>query len=93
MYGAILVPAAACAQETTTYTYDAKGRVVAIARTGGPSQGVATTYSYDKADNRTNVSVSNSPKGSGSGGDGATSKTMTLIVVPLNGFTIIPVLR
>jgi uncharacterized protein RhaS with RHS repeats len=51
--------APAYAQETTTYTYDAKGRVVGVVRSGGPSSGTNTQYQYDKADNRTNVTVSN----------------------------------
>ena len=46
------------AQETTSFGYDALGRVVAVARTGGPSNGATTQYQYDPADNRTNVTVS-----------------------------------
>nr|WP_084787707.1 hypothetical protein [Sphingomonas yabuuchiae] len=41
--------------ETTTYTYDAKGRLVQTVKAGGPGDGTTTTYSHDKADNRTRV--------------------------------------
>lgn len=88
---AVAAPVAAHA-ETVTYTYDAKGRVVGVSRSGGPLNGTSTTYTYDKADNRTNVTVANSPLGNGNGqGSGATASTTTYIVVPLNGFTLIPI--
>lgn len=88
-----LFTGAAHAQETTTYTYDAKGRVITTTRSGGPSNGVNATYTYDKADNRTNVTVAGSPNGSGGPGSdgGASTSTTIYIVVPLNGFTIIPI--
>jgi uncharacterized protein RhaS with RHS repeats len=54
-------PALAIAAETITYTYDAKGRLVKVARTGTVNNGVNTSYSYDKADNRTNKSTTGSP--------------------------------
>jgi hypothetical protein len=40
------------AAETVTYTYDAKGRLVKVVRTGTVNNNVETVYSYDKADNR-----------------------------------------
>jgi hypothetical protein len=81
---------AAQAQETTTYTYDAKGRVTQSTKSGGPANGTQSSYSYDQADNRTNVTVTGSPNGSGNGsGDGATAGTIGFVVVPLNGFTLI----
>lgn len=43
------------AGETTTYTYDAKGRLVKAERSGTINNGVKTEYSHDKADNRSNV--------------------------------------
>jgi hypothetical protein len=49
--------AAAMAAETITYTYDARGRLVKVVRTGSVNNNVSATYSYDKADNRTNVNV------------------------------------
>ena len=48
---------AAWANETITYTYDARGRLVKVVRTGSVNNNVSANYSYDKADNRTNVNV------------------------------------
>jgi uncharacterized protein involved in exopolysaccharide biosynthesis len=55
--------AAAAASETITYTYDSRGRLVKVVRTGTVNNNVTANYSYDKADNRTNVNVAspNSP--------------------------------
>ena len=57
------IAAAAVASETITYTYDARGRLVKVVRTGTVNNNVSANYSYDKADNRTNVNVTspNSP--------------------------------
>lgn len=51
----ILSPAAA--DETVNYTYDARGRLTGVSRSGTVNDGVAAAYSYDKGDNRTNVTV------------------------------------
>ena len=51
---ALGLAAAAMASETITYTYDARGRLTKVARSGTVNSGVSTSYSYDKADNRTN---------------------------------------
>lgn len=51
----LLWASAASATETVTYTYDAKGRLVKVERTGTVNNNVTTTYSHDKADNRTKV--------------------------------------
>lgn len=51
---ALLVPAAATANETVTYTYDARGRLIEVDRAGTVNDGVSTIYTLDKADNRTN---------------------------------------
>lgn len=56
---ALAVPALAA--ETITYSYDAKGRLVKVERTGTINNGVQTTYTHDKADNRTNVKTVGSP--------------------------------
>ena len=58
---------AAQATETVTYTYDARGRVVAVTHSGTVNNGIVTSYStsnsaptntpYDKADNRTQVTT------------------------------------
>jgi YD repeat-containing protein len=55
---------AAAATETVTYTYDAKGRLVKVERSGTVNNGVTTSYIHDKADNRSNVTVTGSPNNS-----------------------------
>jgi len=45
------------ATETIVYTYDAKGRLVKVERSGSVNDGVKTDYSHDRADNRQNVKV------------------------------------
>lgn len=54
---ALVVGAAAVASETITYTYDSRGRLVKVVRTGTVNNNVQAEYKYDKADNRTNVNV------------------------------------
>jgi hypothetical protein len=49
--------AAAVANETITYTYDARGRLVKVERSGTVNNGVQAEYKYDKGDNRTNVNT------------------------------------
>ena len=58
----IVLGAAAHAAETITYTYDARGRLKQVARTGTPpvNNNVTTTYTYDKADNRSNKTTTGS---------------------------------
>jgi acyl-coenzyme A synthetase/AMP-(fatty) acid ligase len=55
------VAGSAFAAETLTYRYDARGRLVRVERSGGPKSGAVTNYSYDKANNRTNRTVSGAP--------------------------------
>lgn len=55
------VPALAMAAETIAYKYDARGRLVQVARSGTVNNNVATNYSYDKANNRTVVTTTGSP--------------------------------
>jgi YD repeat-containing protein len=74
----------ASANETTTYTYDALGRLTNSATTGTVNSGMNVSTVFDAAGNRTNYTVTgstNTPPSSGSGG---------VIVLPLNGYTIIP---
>lgn len=52
---------AAFAAETTTYTYDALGRLIQKQVSGGPSHGVTGSYQYDAADNRTLYQVTGAP--------------------------------
>ena len=54
---ALAIGAAAVAAETITYTYDARGRLVKVARSGDVNNNVTANYTYDRADNRTNVNV------------------------------------
>jgi YD repeat-containing protein len=53
----LLLGASAQASETITYTYDALGRLVAVARSGSVNNGASSAYGYDPANNRTNVTV------------------------------------
>jgi YD repeat-containing protein len=63
MIGAALLMASASAfaTETVTYTYDAQGRLVKVVHTGTVNNNVTVDYTHDNADNRTNVTVTNSP--------------------------------
>ena len=45
------------ASETVTYTYDSRGRLVKVERSGTVNTNVSAEYKYDKGDNRTNVNV------------------------------------
>jgi YD repeat-containing protein len=56
----LLFSGTAQAAETITYTYDARGRLVQVQRTGTVNNGVNTTYQIDKADNRTNKTTTGS---------------------------------
>ena len=58
---AVLVASSAAASETITYTYDARGRLVQVAHAGTVNSGVTTSYTYDKAHNRTNKTTTGSP--------------------------------
>lgn len=57
----LLLGAGAYATETITYTYDARGRLVQINRTGTVNNNVVTNYTYDHANNRTNKTTTGSP--------------------------------
>lgn len=54
-----LVASAAAAQagETVTYSYDSLGRLTGVSRTGAATGPSTAGYSYDPADNRSNVTV------------------------------------
>lgn len=54
--------AAAFASETITYRYDARGRLIKVERSGSVNNGVNSNYSHDKADNRTNKTITGAPK-------------------------------
>jgi hypothetical protein len=55
------IPAVAIAAETINYSYDAKGRLVKVERSGTVNNNVVTNYAFDKADNRTTKTTTGSP--------------------------------
>lgn len=55
--GSNLVAAATYASEAIKYSYDARGRLIRVERSGSVNNNVSANYSYDKADNRTNVNT------------------------------------
>jgi YD repeat-containing protein len=59
--GAIAIAAVASltanASETVNYTYDARGRLVKVERSGTVNNNAKAEYKYDKGDNRTNVNT------------------------------------
>ena len=57
----VLLGAAAYASETITYTYDARGRLIAVTHSGTVNNNLVSNYTYDKADNRTNKTTTGSP--------------------------------
>lgn len=59
----LMISATAQAAETTTYKYDAKGRLKKVERVrSGTSTGTtATDYTHDKADNRSKVKITKAP--------------------------------
>lgn len=58
--GLALASTAAQAAETITYQYDARGRLVQVARSGSVNNGVTTSYQLDKANNRTSKTTTGS---------------------------------
>src|SRR3954470_18540503 len=62
---AVAFAAAAQASETTTYSYDALGRLVSAASSGTVNNGLATTIAYDPAGNRSCYGVTGAGAGSG----------------------------
>ena len=67
----------AFAASTTTYTYDALGRLVQASTTGTVNDGVQMSTAYDPADNRTTYQMTGSTPG-------------PAVVVPISGLTVIP---
>ncbi|WP_156025006.1 hypothetical protein [Sphingomonas phyllosphaerae] len=85
----LIVPAIAGAQSTTTYTYDALGRLVGSATDRGPGAST-TTIEYDPAGNRKTYKVSGAANGADEGAGASVPSKPRFVVVPLNGFTLIP---
>jgi hypothetical protein len=69
------------ATETVTYTYDALGRLTNSSTAGTVNNGLSATINYDAADNRTSYAVAGSVN---------SGPPVQVIVLPLAGFTIIP---
>ena len=63
----LAIGAAVRAGETITYSYDALGRLTGVAHAGTVNDGAEARYSYDPADNRTNVTVAAGPRVIGGG--------------------------
>jgi hypothetical protein len=61
VWAAICLAGAAWAQDVTTYTYDALGRLVASSTTGPSNAPVQASSTYDPAGNRLNYTVSGVP--------------------------------
>lgn len=89
LVGMILIASeAASAQSTATYEYDALGRLT-VSRRG--TSNVETTIEYDRAGNRTAYKVTGAPSGDDSGSGAGVPATRRFVIVPLNGFTVIPI--
>jgi YD repeat-containing protein len=93
----VALTTSASATETVTYNYDARGRLIHVARAGSVNSGIATNYQFDKADNRLTVTTTG---GSGTGksdpGGGVVPVPVdpapgTTVVLPLNGYRILTV--
>ena len=61
LFALVAMPYPSSATETITYTYDAKGRLTTVVRTGTVNNNVQTLYTHDKANNRKNVTTTGSP--------------------------------
>lgn len=53
----VLLASSAAASETTTYSYDALGRLATVRSSGGPADGQAVSTTYDASGNRTTQTV------------------------------------
>jgi len=54
---ALLAMTPAFASETQSYSYDELGRVVKVVHSGSVNNWLSSCYAYDKADNRSNITV------------------------------------
>lgn len=64
---ALMVPLVANAAETVAYSYDARGRLIKVIRSGSAqsNSNVTTDYTHDKANNRKQFVTINSPNSPG----------------------------
>jgi hypothetical protein len=60
-FAAAAFATAGIAAETINYTYDARGRLKQVARSGSVNNGVATAYQFDRAHNRTRKTITGAP--------------------------------
>lgn len=58
---AVAATAGGIGNETENFTYDARGRLVRVEHSGSVNNNVVANYTYDKADNRTNLNVTGAP--------------------------------
>jgi hypothetical protein len=81
LVGCGLFPSVAHANEVVTYQYDAQGRLTQAAYSGsGENAGLALNYQVDLTGNRLLYLVTSSK-----------NRGQQVVVVPLNGFTVIPI--
>ena len=73
----------ATAQTSQALAYDALGRLTDVQTVPGSGATLTSRYEYDAAGNRTKRVVT--------GGEAGQGPASRIIVVPLNGFTIIPI--
>lgn len=76
-----LVTTTAVANESTVYTYDALGRLIATSITGGPGNGRQVSTGFDPADNRSNYTVSGAPTANFSIADATVTEGGTAAVI------------
>jgi hypothetical protein len=57
IFGAVVIATPVLAGETVSYTYDGRGRLVQVSRSGTVNNGVNACYTYDRGDNRKNVTT------------------------------------
>jgi len=69
--------APALASSTTTYSYDALGRLIGATTTGTVNNGATMATTYDPADNRVTYQV--------------TGSAAKVVIVPLNGPTMMTI--
>jgi hypothetical protein len=69
--------------ETQTYNYDVFGRLIQTSTSNSVTSSMVAATVYDNADNRSNYTVT---------GSNNNTPIVGVIVVPLSGFTIIPIM-
>jgi YD repeat-containing protein len=80
---AALTAVSPAAAETQTYNYDVFGRLIQTSTSNSTTSSMVAATTYDNADNRSNYTVT---------GSNNNSPVVGAIVVPLRGFTIVPIM-